>query len=143
MDRINTILNNLFALCHTLGGRVENLYQRIVRNDVEQATMNQGLIESLAGAHQKIRNLEAQQTILEQRLTLLERGAGVKMEGDGDVKKEVKQEPMNEAYLHMPLVNALEIAKHPCSNSSADHSYHTKPLPDEANKDTDSHDGEN
>ncbi|KAG9698183.1 hypothetical protein KCU95_g2808, partial [Aureobasidium melanogenum] len=93
MDCINTILNNLFALCHTLGGRVENLYLRIVRNDVEQATMNQGLIESLAGAHQKIRNLEAQQTVLEQRLALLERGAGVTMEGDGDVKKEVKQEP--------------------------------------------------
>ncbi|KAH0374012.1 hypothetical protein KCU65_g311, partial [Aureobasidium melanogenum] len=95
IDRINTILNTLFALCHNLGGRVEHLYQRVVRNDVHQATMNQGLIDSLAGAHQKIKDLQAQQAILEQRLALLERGAGVKIEGDGDVKKEVKQEPMN------------------------------------------------
>ncbi|KAH0281831.1 hypothetical protein KCU91_g22, partial [Aureobasidium melanogenum] len=86
MDCINTILNNLFALCHTLGGRVENLYLRIVRNDVEQATMNQGLIESLAGAHQKIRNLEAQQTVLEQRLALLERGAGPTTMCPSDIK---------------------------------------------------------
>ncbi|KAH0352070.1 hypothetical protein KCU81_g2065, partial [Aureobasidium melanogenum] len=95
MNCINTIFNTIFALCHNLGGRIDQLYQRIVRNDVEQATMNQGLIESLAGAHQKIRYLEAQQADLVQRLALLERGAGVKMEGDGDVKKEVKQEPMN------------------------------------------------
>ncbi|KAG9945938.1 hypothetical protein KCU85_g6820, partial [Aureobasidium melanogenum] len=95
MDRINTIFNTLFALCHNLGGRIENLYQRVVRNEVEQATMNQGLIDSLAGAHQKIRNLEAQQLVLEQRLARLERGVGVKIEGDEDVKKEVKQEPSN------------------------------------------------
>ncbi|KAG9858006.1 hypothetical protein KCU98_g2129, partial [Aureobasidium melanogenum] len=95
MDRINTIFDTLFALCHILGSRFEHLYQRIVRSDAEQATMNQGLIDSLAGAHQKIRDLEAQQVVLEQRLAVLERGAGIKMEGDGVIKKEVKQERSN------------------------------------------------
>ncbi|KAH0398381.1 hypothetical protein KCU89_g7297, partial [Aureobasidium melanogenum] len=90
IDRTNTIFDALFACCNTLGGRFENLYQR-----VEQASMNQGLLESLAGVHQKIRDLEAKQAVLEQRLALLERAAAVKIDNDGYIKKEVKQEPDN------------------------------------------------
>ncbi|KAH0386191.1 hypothetical protein KCU92_g2796, partial [Aureobasidium melanogenum] len=91
MDLINSILDTLFILCHILGGRLEHLYQRVVRSDVEQATVNQGLMDSLAGAHQKMRDLEAQQALLEQRLALLERAAGFKTGDKGAIKKEVKQ----------------------------------------------------
>ncbi|KAH0155518.1 hypothetical protein KCU67_g8676, partial [Aureobasidium melanogenum] len=95
MDRINSILDTLFVLCHILGSRLEHLYQRIVRSDVEQATVNQGLVDSLAGAHQKLRDLGAQQALLEQRLALLERAVGIKMGDKGAIKKKVKQGPGN------------------------------------------------
>ncbi|KAG9604016.1 hypothetical protein KCU77_g1928, partial [Aureobasidium melanogenum] len=111
MDRINTIFHTLFALCHNLSGRFDHLCQRIMRSNVEQATMNQGLIESLTGAQQKIRDLEAQQAVLEQRLSLLERGAGVKLEGSGCIKREVKHEPNNYVYRHVLLDNLKQEAQ--------------------------------
>lgn len=93
MNRISALLNTVLAFCHTLEIRVRHLYHRIVRNDIGQATMNQGLIDSLASAHKEIGDLEVKQVDLEQRLALLEEQTGDKIEGNEDIKKDVKQEP--------------------------------------------------
>lgn len=54
MNRLNTIFDPILAFCYTLGIRVEFLYQRVVRIDAEQVTVNQGLFDNLAGAHKRI-----------------------------------------------------------------------------------------
>lgn len=92
MDRLTNIFNTIHAFCHTLEVRIGHFNHCVVRNDIKQATMNQGLINSLAGAHRKNRDLETKQVICEERLALLEGSAGAIVDGDKEVRGKVKKE---------------------------------------------------